>query len=101
MIRARLTWRRRHSSRACRASHRACRAAARSAGAVSAFPDRTGPRVYDDHTPFLEAGVPSIDLIDFDYPHWHTPEDTFDKVSAESLKAVAEVGMALVRRKGR
>jgi hypothetical protein len=42
----------------------------------------------DDHTPFLEAGIPAVDLIDFDYPYWHTIADTPDKVSAESLEAV-------------
>ena len=35
----------------------------------------------DDHTPFLEAGIPAVDLIDFDYPYWHTTQDTPDKVS--------------------
>jgi glutaminyl-peptide cyclotransferase len=44
----------------------------------------------DDHTPFLQAGIPAVDLIDFDYPYWHTTEDTPDKVSAESLGAVGE-----------
>jgi Zn-dependent M28 family amino/carboxypeptidase len=44
----------------------------------------------DDHTPFLEAGIPAVDIIDFDYPYWHTMQDTPDKVSAESLKAVGE-----------
>lgn len=44
----------------------------------------------DDHTPFLEAGIPAVDIIDFDYPHWHTVQDTPDKVSAESLQAVGE-----------
>jgi Zn-dependent M28 family amino/carboxypeptidase len=42
----------------------------------------------DDHTPFLEAGMPAIDIIDFDYPYWHTTQDTTDKVSAESLEIV-------------
>lgn len=42
----------------------------------------------DDHTPFLQAGLPAIDIIDFDYPYWHTIEDTPDKVSAESLEIV-------------
>lgn len=42
----------------------------------------------DDHTPFLEAGIPAVDLIDFDYPYWHTVDDTPDKVSPESLEAV-------------
>jgi Zn-dependent M28 family amino/carboxypeptidase len=44
----------------------------------------------DDHTPFLEAGIPAVDLIDFDYPYWHTVQDSPDKVSAESLQAVGE-----------
>jgi hypothetical protein len=42
----------------------------------------------DDHTPFLEAGIPAVDIIDFDYPYWHTTADTADKVSAKSLQAV-------------
>jgi Iap family predicted aminopeptidase len=42
----------------------------------------------DDHSPFLRIGVPAIDIIDFDYPHWHTINDTIDKVSADSLEQV-------------
>lgn len=44
----------------------------------------------DDHTPFLEAGMPAVDVIDFDYPYWHTTQDTIDKVSAASLEAVGK-----------
>lgn len=44
----------------------------------------------DDHMPFINAGIPAIDIIDFDYPYWHTTEDTTDKVSAASLKAVGD-----------
>jgi Zn-dependent M28 family amino/carboxypeptidase len=44
----------------------------------------------DDHTPFLEAGIPAVDLIDFDYPYWHTTQDTPDKISAKSLQAVGD-----------
>jgi Iap family predicted aminopeptidase len=44
----------------------------------------------DDHTPFLEKGIPAVDIIDFDYPFWHTTEDTPDKVSASSLTAVGD-----------
>ncbi len=47
--------------------------------------------IMDDHTPFLRAGIPAIDVIDFDYPHWHTVEDTLDKISAQSLQAVGDV----------
>lgn len=44
----------------------------------------------DDHTPFLDEGIPAVDIIDFDYPYWHTVQDTPDKVSAESLQTVGE-----------
>jgi Zn-dependent M28 family amino/carboxypeptidase len=47
--------------------------------------------VEDDHAPFLRLGVPAALLIDFDYPPWHTAEDTPDKVSARSLAVVGEV----------
>ena len=47
--------------------------------------------ITDDHTPLNEAGIPTIDLIDFDYPPWHTLEDTMDKLSAESLRIVGAV----------
>jgi hypothetical protein len=47
--------------------------------------------VEDDHLAFLHAGVPSVDLIDLEYPAWHTAEDTLDKVSARSLEAVGDV----------
>ncbi len=45
----------------------------------------------DDHTPFMRRGIPSVDLIDFDYPYWHTAQDTADKVSAASLERVGRV----------
>jgi Zn-dependent M28 family amino/carboxypeptidase len=44
----------------------------------------------DDHIPFLEAGIPAVDVIDFDYAYWHSTEDTPDKTSADSLKAVGD-----------
>jgi hypothetical protein len=47
--------------------------------------------IEDDHVPFLEAGVPAVDLIDFDYPPWHTAGDTLDQVSARSLEMVGMV----------
>ena len=46
--------------------------------------------ILDDHIPFLEAGIPAVDIIDFDYPFWHTTQDSLDKVSAESLSTVGE-----------
>ena len=42
----------------------------------------------DDHIPFVQIGIPAVDMIDFDYPYWHTTQDTPDKVSAESLEAI-------------
>jgi len=45
----------------------------------------------DDHTPFLNEGIPAVDIIDFDYPYWHTMEDTCDKVSPQSLERVGRV----------
>ena len=50
--------------------------------------------VEDDHIPFVKAGVPSVDLIDLDYPAWHTAADTLDKVSAGSLQVVGDVVLA-------
>jgi hypothetical protein len=47
--------------------------------------------VTDDHTPLNEIGIPVIDLIDFDYPPWHTLDDTMDKLSAESLRITGAV----------
>jgi len=45
----------------------------------------------DDHAPFLQQGIPAVDIIDFDYPSWHTAADTPDKVSAASLERVGHV----------
>ena len=67
----------------------------------TSFPTSPGIRSPTTTSPCSRPGFLAIDLIDFDYPHWHTPDDTLDKVSAESLKAVAEVAMAVVRRNGR
>jgi glutaminyl-peptide cyclotransferase len=50
--------------------------------------------VEDDHLPFLKAGVPAIDIIDLDYPAWHTAQDTLDAVSARSLQIVGDVVVA-------
>lgn len=50
--------------------------------------------IEDDHIPFLEAGVPAVDLIDLDYEPWHTPRDTMDKLNAKSFQAVGDVLLA-------
>ncbi len=58
---------------------------------INAFSDRYGSPVQDDHVPLLNIGIRAVDLIDFDYPHWHTMEDTPDKCSSESLDQVGRV----------
>ncbi len=63
---------------------------AQSLGYSREFPNEE-MEVSDDHIPYLKAGVPAVDLIDFDYPPWHTAADTLDKVSAHSLKIVGDV----------
>ena len=64
---------------------------AKSLGYESKFIPDYKHSMLDDHTPFLEVGIPAVDIIDFDYPYWHTVQDTPDKVSAESLQAVGEI----------
>jgi glutaminyl-peptide cyclotransferase len=48
-------------------------------------------RVEDDHVAFLEAGIPAVDIIDLEYPAWHTAADTLDQISARSLQTVGDV----------
>ena len=48
-------------------------------------------RIEDDHIPFLEAGVQAVDIIDLDYPAWHTAADTLDETSVRSLETVGKV----------
>jgi glutaminyl-peptide cyclotransferase len=50
--------------------------------------------VEDDHIPFLKAGVASLDIIDLDYPQWHTANDTIENVAARSLQVVGDVMVA-------
>ena len=78
--------------------------AAREDGSRSAFGLARGT-VLDDHVPFLEAGMPAVDLIDFEFgstpgrnDYWHTDEDTFDKLSAESLETVGRVVIRVLNR---
>jgi Zn-dependent M28 family amino/carboxypeptidase len=54
----------------------------------------------DDHLELQKAGLRAIDVVDFDYPYWHTPDDTPDKVSAQSLQIVGDLAIALIRREG-
>jgi hypothetical protein len=74
------------------------RAAAAAVGVGSLFPDAEGMEILDDHTPFVDAGIPAIDVIDFDYPPADTLKDTLDKVSERSLDAVGETAYRLITR---
>jgi glutaminyl-peptide cyclotransferase len=62
------------------------------------FYDSTKHFMYDDHFPLLEAGIRCIDIIDFDYPYWHTTQDTPDKCSPESLQKIGEVLIEILYR---
>jgi len=55
------------------------------------FIPKIGYSMLDDHTPFLDRGIRAVDIIDFDYPYWHTTSDTLDKVSPDSLNTVGDV----------
>jgi len=68
---------------------------AHATGARHFFPDVRWD-VYDDHVPLLEAGIPAVDIIDFEYPAWHTSRDLPDQVSAASLAEVAAVAAWIV-----
>jgi glutaminyl-peptide cyclotransferase len=62
---------------------------------------QTSEPVGDDHTPFVQHGVPCADIIDFNYGYqnafWHTPQDTMDKLSAKSLTIVGNVFLETIR----
>ncbi|MGH9851742.1 MAG: M28 family metallopeptidase, partial [Blastocatellia bacterium] len=67
-------------------------------GYTKQFPNRASSVGDDDHMPFLRAGIPAVDIIDFEFgdgpqdnSYWHTEEDTLDKISARSLKIVGDV----------
>jgi hypothetical protein len=73
------------------------RAAAARVGVRAVFPARTQTEILDDHTPFLDAGIPAIDLIDFSYRYADGVRDTVDKLSERSLDAVGESTLQLLR----
>jgi Zn-dependent M28 family amino/carboxypeptidase len=66
-------------------------ASAKKLGYTREFVDEDFAIGGDDHFPFLAAGVPAVDIIDFDYPAWHTAQDDLDHVSARSLQVVGDV----------
>jgi len=71
---------------------------------VSEFVNGVGEEIFDDHVPLNEAGIPAVDLIDFNYPDnsnrfWHSLEDTPDKCSPQSLEAVGKVLLSILYKK--
>ncbi|MCF7813751.1 MAG: M28 family peptidase [Candidatus Cloacimonetes bacterium] len=62
----------------------------------SEFQTRITKRIYDDHVPLLKAGFKAIVIIDFEYPYWHTLEDTPDKCSPSSLYVVGQTLLELI-----
>jgi Zn-dependent M28 family amino/carboxypeptidase len=67
-------------------------------GLQAVFVDRPKHTLIDDHLELQKVGIRAIDVVDFDYPSWHTPEDKLDKVSGQSLQKVGDVAVAVVRR---
>jgi len=63
---------------------------------LDAFEAVPGRPVYDDHIPFLERGIPAVDLIDLDYPEWHTLRDTPENCDPDSLGQVGRLLWALI-----
>jgi Zn-dependent M28 family amino/carboxypeptidase len=72
------------------------RLAADRVGVQATFPPTTRGEILDDHTPFRRAGIPAIDLIDFDYPCWQKLCDTLSQVSRKSLGRVGRAVRALI-----
>ncbi len=64
---------------------------------ISALVAAPGRPIYDDHVPFLGAGIPAVDLIDFEYPQWHTTEDLPSACSANSLSEIGILVWDLIR----
>ena len=58
---------------------------------LTAFRPEPGRAIYDDHVPFLQAGIRAVDLIDFDFPEWHTTADVPTVCSAASLEQVGRL----------
>jgi len=61
------------------------------------FVQESGGALIDDHKSLIDAGIRAIDVIGWDYPAWHTPDDTIDKLSVETLEAVGNVAVAVLR----
>jgi hypothetical protein len=74
------------------------RAASRRVGVGAVFPVDVQTGITDDHAPFLHAGVPAVDFIDWSYPAKDTIHDTYDQLSPRAIDAVGETVVELLRR---
>jgi len=63
---------------------------------LAPFQHKLGYAIMDDHVPLIKAGIPMVNIIDFDYPHWHTLEDTVDKCSPKSLEVVGKLVVNII-----
>jgi glutaminyl-peptide cyclotransferase len=63
------------------------------------FDSETKYQMIDDHKPFSDLGIPSVLLIDFEYPYWHTTADTIDKISIDSLQIVGSTILEWIKSK--
>jgi glutaminyl-peptide cyclotransferase len=63
---------------------------------LPAFIPETGPAVWDDHIPFIQRGIPAVDLVDFRFPQWHTLADTPEACSPSSLAQVGALSARMI-----
>jgi Zn-dependent M28 family amino/carboxypeptidase len=63
---------------------------------LACFIDSVGYALWDDHVPLLQRGIACVDIIDFDYPYWHTTQDTPDKCSPESLEKIGRLLVSIL-----
>ncbi len=63
---------------------------------LNSFNPEVRHQVWDDHMPLILSGIPTVDIIDFDYPYWHTLQDTPDKCSAQSLEVVGKLLISIL-----
>jgi hypothetical protein len=63
---------------------------------LDCFVDSVGYTLWDDHLPLIQKGIQCADVIDFNYPYWHTTQDTPDKCSAQSLEKVGRLLISIL-----
>lgn len=69
-------------------------------GYAEQFPTEVRSPIVDDHVPFIQQGIPAVDIIDLQYEHWHTTADTLDQIDPDSLERVGRVVIAYLEQTG-